>query len=269
LLLSCFYVQINVYYPDLSGRLKYIKGYKMSKPLIWAHRGASGYAPENTLTAFEKANEMHADGIELDLQMTKDGVIVVCHDEELERVSNGKGWLRDYTFDELRKLNFNQQFPDQGEMKIPTMEEVFELVKPTNMTIDIELKTGIVFYPIEEKIDEMTRRYGMEDRVIYSSFNHASMVKMKQINSSNKVGMLYADGPVDAVAYCRRYGFDALHPALYNIQYPHFMEDAKAAGIMVNVWTINTEEYVKMCVDAGVDAVITNYPDMARRVIDM
>lgn len=239
----------------------------MGKPFIWAHRGASGYAPENTLAAYKKADEMGADGIEIDIQLTKDDVIVVCHDEELERVSNGKGWVKDHTLEELKKLDFNQQFKEQGAMQIPTMEEVFELVKPTNMVIDIELKTGVVFYPIEEKIDEMTRRYGMEDRVIYSSFNHASMVKMKQINKENKVGMLYADGPIDAVAYAKRYGFDALHPALYNIQYPHYMEDAKAAGIMVNVWTINKEEHVKMCVDAGVDAVITNYPDMARNVI--
>lgn len=240
----------------------------MSKPLVWAHRGASGYAPENTLSAFSKANELGADGIELDIQLTKDDVIVVCHDETLERVSNGKGWVKDYTLEDLKKLDFNQQFKDQGTMQIPTMEEVFELIKPTNMVLDIELKTGIVFYDIEEKIDEMTRRFGMEDRVIYSSFNHASLVKLKQINPENKVGMLFADGPIDSVAYARRYGFDALHPAMYNLQYPHFMEDANAAGIDVNAWTINTEEYVKECVNYGVNAVITNYPDMARKVIN-
>ena len=78
------------------------------KTKVWAHRGASGYAPENTLDAFRKAVEMGADGIELDVQMTKDGELVVIHDETINRVSNGKGWVKDYTYEELKKFNFNK-----------------------------------------------------------------------------------------------------------------------------------------------------------------
>lgn len=81
------------------------------KTKVWAHRGASGYAPENTLDAFRKAVEMGADGIELDVQMTKDGELVVIHDETIDRVSNGKGWVKDYTYEELKKFNFNCRLP--------------------------------------------------------------------------------------------------------------------------------------------------------------
>ena len=83
-------------------------------PFIWAHRGASGSAPENTLVAFKRAIDLGADGIELDIQLTKDDEIVVCHDEKIDRTSDGKGWLKDYTLEELRTFNFNQQFPESS-----------------------------------------------------------------------------------------------------------------------------------------------------------
>ena len=126
-------------------------------PLIWGHRGASGYAPENTLPAFKMAADMGADGVELDIQMTKDGVIVVCHDETIDRTSSGKGWLKDFTFDELRRLDFSNGNTAYEGVQIPTMEEVFDLLEPTGLLINIEIKTGIVFYEkIEEKILELT-----------------------------------------------------------------------------------------------------------------
>ena len=90
------------------------------KTKVWAHRGASGYAPENTLDAFRKAVEMGADGIELDVQMTKDGELVVIHDETIDRVSNGKGWVKDYTYEELKKFNFNKTHQEYTKEEIPT-----------------------------------------------------------------------------------------------------------------------------------------------------
>ena len=113
------------------------------KTKVWAHRGASGYAPENTLDAFRKAVEMGADGIELDVQMTKDGELVVIHDETIDRVSNGKGWVKDYTYEELKKFNFNKTHLEYTKEEIPTLEQVYLLIKPTNLTINVEIKTGI------------------------------------------------------------------------------------------------------------------------------
>lgn len=255
----------------------------MSDILVWAHRGASGAAPENTLAAFQKAADLGADGVELDIQLTKDGEIVVIHDEIVDRTTNGKGWVKDYTFEDLRKLDASYQniqqdgavirqarkFEEYHDLQIPTMREVFELLKPTGLTINIELKTGIIFYPgLEEKILKLTKEMGMEDRVIYSSFNHSTIAKIHELNPEAKTGFLYADGTIDMPEYGKAHGVTALHPALYNVQYPQFMEKCKAAGLKVNVWTINRPEYVEMAKAAHVDAVITNYPDMAREVLE-
>ena len=106
-------------------------------PLIWGHRGASGHAPENTLPAFKMAADMGADGVELDIQMTSDGVIVVCHDETIDRTSSGAGWLKDFTFDELRRLDFSNGNSAYEGTKIPSMEEVLDLLDPTGLTINI------------------------------------------------------------------------------------------------------------------------------------
>ena len=239
------------------------------KPLIWAHRGASGYLPENTLPAFEKAIEQGADGIELDIHKTKDGELVVIHDEWTTRTCGVEGWVKDYTLAELKAMNANKTHPECLEAKIPTMREVFELIKPTNLTINIELKTGVVFYEgIEADIIAMTKEFGMEDRVIYSSFNHASVMKIKELNPEAKTGFLYADGPLDMPEYGKKHGVDALHPALYNLQYPGFVAEAKAKGLKLHVWTVNEPEHIHMATQAQVDAIITNYPDRAKQIIE-
>lgn len=239
-----------------------------NKPFVWAHRGASGYLPENTLMAFQEVVDMGADGIELDVQLTKDDEIVVIHDEWIDRTSNGKGWVKDYTLEELRGFNYNKTKPEVEHADIPTMREVFELIKPTNLVINIELKTGVVFYKkLEEKIMALTKEYGMEDRVIYSSFNHATIVKIHQLDPTAKVGFLYADGTLDMPEYGKKHGVNALHPALYNLQYPGYMEACKANGLEVNTWTVNEMEHMVMACQLGVNAIITNYPDLALQVV--
>ncbi len=236
----------------------------MSRPLIWAHRGASGHAPENTLSAFDLAAKMGADGVELDIQLTKDGKIVVCHDEKIDRTSNGAGYIRDYTLDELKTFSFCNGNLFYEDATIPTMEEVFNLLDPTGLSINIELKTGEYFYPeIGEKIIELTKKKGFQDRVIYSSFNHYTIMKIKELDPSAKTGFLYADGTLDMPSYGHKHGVNALHPALYNLQYEGFMEDCKKHGLDVNVWTVNSTADIKKCIDLGVHAIITNYPDKA------
>ena len=240
----------------------------MKNPLIWAHRGASGHAPENTLPAFRLAAEMGADGVELDVQLTKDKEIVVCHDEKVDRTSNGAGWIRDLTLAELRSLDFsNGNLAFEG-TAIPTLEEVFDLLRDTSLTINIELKTGIVFYEMEEQLLTLTKNAGFADRVIYSSFNHYSVQKIRALDPAAKTGILYADGPVDVVSYGKKLQADALHPALYNLQFPGFMEAANDAGLMVNVWTVNEKAYLLMCKELGVHAVITNYPEKAKQIFE-
>lgn len=239
-----------------------------TKPLVWAHRGASGYAPENTLAAFQKAVDLGADGVELDIQLTQDDQIVVIHDETIDRTSDGKGWVKDYTLEELRAFNYNRTKPEYKHADIPTMREVFELLKPTGLFINIEIKTGVVFYEkIEEKILALTKEMGMEDRVCYSSFNHYTVTRIHELKPDAEVGFLYADGPIDMPSYGVKHGVNALHPALYNLQYDGFVKECKEKGLKLNVWTVNERPYMEMCCQYGVDAIITNYPDIAKEVV--
>lgn len=236
----------------------------MNTPLVWAHRGASGYAPENTIPAFKLAAEMGADGVELDVQFTKDGQIVVCHDETIDRTSNGCGWVKDHTLEELKSLNFDNGNKAYEGAQIPTMQEVFDALRPTDLTINIELKTGIIFYKgLENDIIDLVHKNGFEDRVIYSSFNHYSVMKIKELDPQAKTGFLYMDGTLDMPSYGKIHGVNALHPALYNLQFPDFMKECSENGLDVNVWTVNDEKYMKLCRQAGVHAIITNYPKKA------
>ena len=241
----------------------------MKKTSVWAHRGACGYAPENTLAAFQKAIELKADGIELDVQMTKDGELVIIHDETVNRVSNGSGKVKDFTYEELSKLNVNKKFPEYGKVRIPTLQEVCSLIKDTELVINIELKNSIVFYEnLEEKVMDLINRMGLKERTIYSSFNHYSVMRLKTLDPWVKAGFLYEDGYLDMPGYAARYGIEALHPALYNLQYPNFIEDCKARGIAVRAWTVNDLEDMRMLCDRGIEVMITNYPDLGRRVVD-
>ena len=204
-----------------------------TKPLVWAHRGASGYAPENTLA------------------------------------SDGEGWVKDYTLEELRGFNYNRTKPEYEHADIPTMREVFELLKPTNLFINIEIKTGVIFYEkIEEKILALTKEMDMEDRVCYSSFNHYTVKRIHELKPDAEVGFLYADGPIDMPSYGEKHGVNALHPALYNLQYDGFIKECKEKGLKLNVWTVNEKEHMQLCCKYGVNAIITNYPDIAREVVE-
>lgn len=227
---------------------------------VWAHRGASGYAPENTLPAFELAYRRGADGIELDVQLTKDGVPVIIHDERINRVSDGVGYVKDYTLEEIKKFNLNKNFPDYGKVAIPTLEEVYDFVKETDMVINLELKNGTIFYEgLEEKVLRLAQEKGLVDRMIYSSFNHYSMKKLQKLLPSAKIAFLYSDGILDIADYAERYGAYAVHPSLKNTEYPDMVKECHDKNIKVHVWTVNKEADFEKMRRLEVDAVITNY----------
>lgn len=236
---------------------------------IFAHRGASAYAPENTLESFALAAEMKPEGIELDVQRTKDGVIVVCHDESLDRTSDGHGWLKDYTLAELKALHFNKTHPEFRDARIPTLKEVYELMRPTGLMINVELKTGIFTYDgLEEQVAALTREMKMEEQVFYSSFNHFSVRKMKELAPSAEAGLLYADRPIGVVDYAKNaVHADALHPAVYHMTEPDYVKCAHEAGLKVRVWTVDGPELTHEMAALGVDAIFTNEPDAALREV--
>ncbi len=239
-----------------------MRGEKMKKVKIFAHRGASAYAPENTLEAFSLAMEQGADGIELDVQMTRDGELVVIHDETIDRVSGGKGFVKDFTLEELKKFSVSNGFEKYPEVRIPTLQEVLELVKPSAMEVNIELKTGIFWYPeIERKVLDLVRREGMEERVIYSSFNHYSIQKIRQLSPEAETAYLIGDVMLDVAAYTKNTGVKGLHPALFHVKMADFLKEYKESGVALRVWTVNDKEQIRWMIDEGMDAVITNYPD--------
>lgn len=245
----------------------------MARTKVWAHRGASGwdvqYAPENTMPAFEKAVAMGADGIELDVQFTRDGEIVICHDERIDRTSDGSGWLKDYTLAELKRFNFSKTHPEYGFVEIPTLEELLALVRAKGtLTVNIELKTGLIYYDgLEEKTVNMARRMGMAQQIIYSSFNHYSLQKLRQIDSDASIGLLCGADFIDLPDYPGRFGAMAIHPA-FRIVTDDYIARCHEAGLAVHVWTVDAKADMKRLCDMGVDAFVTDCPDSGRRVVD-
>ena len=236
---------------------------------VFAHRGASGYAPENTLEAFALAGEQGAQGIELDVQLTKDGEVVVIHDETIDRVSTGKGAVRDYTLEELRRFSFHNHKKEYEGVQIPTLREVLEQVKPGGMEVNIELKTGIYWYPgLEEKTVELVKAAGMENRVIYSSFNHYSVQKILELDAETETAYLYSDVLLNVENYAKNTGVCGLHPAVYHLKMADFLESYRRSGLKVRVWTVNDEADMRQFIAKELEAVITNYPDRALRVRD-
>lgn len=236
---------------------------------VYGHRGASGYAPENTLEAFELAAKMGAAGVELDVHLTKDDELVVTHDEKIDRVSDGHGLVMAHTLRELKGLKFNKTHPEYENATIPTLREVFELLLPTGLHINVELKNSEIFYPkLEEKCIELAAKLGMTERVLYSSFNHYSIKHIKEIAPSIPCGLLYDATLYHAWDYAKALGADALHPMYTELLIPGECEKAHALGLEVNPWTVNEETDLRMAFAAGADRVITNYPDRALAILN-
>ncbi len=230
--------------------------------LIFGHRGARGYAPENTMASFQMALDMGVDGIELDVQMTKDGRVVVCHDHSIDRTSNGTGWIIEHTRDELRELDFGSWFsPKFAGEKIPTLREVLQWAFPTRLIINIEIKNGPVIYEnIEEKVSALIRECRMVDRVIVSSFYHPSLVRMKQLDPLLKTGLLYASRPTDPWLQLRVTDSDNLHPMWHYLD-AGWVSGTRPHGASIYTWTVNEMREWEHIKQLGVDGIITDYPD--------
>lgn len=242
--------------------------------MVQAHRGASGYAPENTLAAFRMAVAMKADGIECDIHLSKDGVFVVCHDETIDRTSNGTGKINEMTYDEISKYNFCCRFHphyyrDGGETA-PTLEQMLDVVRDMKV-INIEVKE---FAGDEdaalEKFYAILKKYDIIDRVIVSSFNVGILKRLKALHSDIFTGYLYHPGVTSdtykvypwevAVQTALDHNCDAIHPEIQSLT-KEVVDDAHAHGLKVNCWTANTRELVEKAQAIGCDGIITNYPD--------
>ena len=203
---------------------------------IWAHRGCSQRYPENTLLAFEKAAALpNLTGIELDIQLTKDGKLVVIHDERVDRTTEGIGFVKDYTLSELKKLHIYAG--SSSSQAIPTMEEVLDLIekrlKLGGLKLNIELKNSVVPYPgMEEIIVDMVHKRGLQHSVIYSTFYAKSLERLNELDPAAELGIL--DSKVSDCMYKMRgnCGAAALHPFWREID----LTPQQLKGYTVRAW---------------------------------
>ena len=231
--------------------------------LIYGHRGASAYAPENTLEAFRLAMEMGADGVELDVHLSKDGELMVIHDLDLDRTTGFHGKVCDYTLAQLKELDACNGMESFRGVKIPTLKEVYELLKPYGAMVNIEIKTTECFYPgIEEKLLELEKEMGMEGKTVYSSFNHYTIARLRQLDPQAQLGLLYMSGLYEPWNYAKQVGAQYIHPIYFNLMLPGLAQGCHENGIGINAWTVDDPQMIGLCLQGGAN-VITNKPDLA------
>jgi len=226
---------------------------------IFAHRGASGYAPENTLTAIKKAIEMKADG-----------KIVVIHDWKVDRTTTGRGFVYELDFDYIRSLDAGQWYTKDfiGEI-VPTLEEVLDIL-PNDMMLNIEIKdTARKHSNIEEKMLEVLKKYPEKfDNIVVSSFHHDKIRRLQELEPKLKLALLTDSEFIEIEKYLSTNGLKSYsyHPEI-NLISKKDVEILHENGVKVYVWTVNKEEDLDYLVTLGVDGVITNYPDIMKELL--
>lgn len=233
--------------------------------LIFGHRGASGTYPENTMVSFLAAFNAGADGVELDVQMTKDGELVVIHDEKVDRTTNGSGFVKELTKLDLLQLDASYTFQQySGKATIPTLEEVLMWIATLpSFLVNIELKNGIVDYPlIEEKTIELIKKYRLQKRTILSSFNHYSIVKCGELSDEIETAILYMEALYEPWEYALRVGAKGLHPHYYAVN-SSTIEKSRSYQMAVRPFTINDENIMRKLMDNGCTAIFTDFPERA------
>jgi glycerophosphoryl diester phosphodiesterase len=235
-------------------------------PLVLGHRGASYDAPENTIAAFTLARQQGADGVELDTMLTRDGVPIVIHDFTLDKTTNGSGLVKEHDLRAIKLLDAGSHYDFQfRNERVPTLDEAFEALG-RELIINVELKTRAWRADgLELAVLNVIRRHNAANRVIVSSFNPFALRRFRALAPHIPIGYLYApDEPIYL-----RYGWfmiglphEARHPH-HSLVDERFMAWARSAKYRVHVWTVDDPQRIRQLRDLGVDAVITNRPDVA------
>ena len=241
----------------------------LSQPVIFAHRGASAHAPENTLAAFELALAQNADAIELDVKLSVDGHAMVIHDPTVDRTTEGHGRVKDLSFAELRSLDAGSFFSEKfhGE-KIPTLEEVFEVVG-NRALINVELTNyNTPRDQLVETVCRLVKKFGLQKRILFSSFFAVNLSKARGHLPDVPRGLLALDGLLGA--WARSFGFafgryQALHPYLEDVT-PQQVQRVHRLDRRIHVWTVNAAQDMRRLFHWGVDAIFTDDPQLAVQV---
>ncbi len=244
---------------------------KFSQPIIFAHRGASAFAPENTLASFELAVEHGADAIELDVKLSADQQVVVIHDQTVNRTTNGKGRVNQLTLDELKKLDAGAFFsPEYKGETIPTLSEVIEKIAG-RLYINIELTNyATPFDNLTQKVAEIVLSHHQEENILFSSFNLITLTKIKRLLPQVPAALLALPGIPGAFARSaigRWFSPDIIHPYLKDIN-PAFMKKQHRLNRRTHVWTVNKPEQLKRLFSLEVEGVFTDDPRLAHQILE-
>ena len=244
----------------------------MSK--IYGHRGAKGSYPENSMLAFKQAIEVGVHGMEFDVHMTKDGELVVIHDATLDRTTTGSGYVKDYTLAEIQEFSIGAKYteyqhyePGWDNERVPTLAEVLTLCLAHNLEVNIELKTHEIIYPdIEAKLLQEVARSGYDPKkVIYSSFHLPTILRIQKADTTALVAWLLENFIPMPIDYLVTLQLGALHmdkdiilaaPAYW-----------RPIADKLRVWTVNDETELQMLLELGVAAIITDYPEIAIKLL--
>ena len=229
---------------------------------IIAHRGFSKLFPENTMLAFKEAAKFDITGIELDVQLTSDEQVVICHDETIDRTSNGTGFIKDMTLAELKTFYFYGKYQGRVEenedIQISTLEEFFKWFQPLDIMVNIELKTNIFRYDgLVEKVNDLIQQYDLIDRVVLSSFQHHTMNDAKKVNPALKTGLLTMSGILNPGDYTASHGHEFYHPFFMTLESKDF-DNLAANNIWINTYTVNRAEDMEKLITAKVTNIITD-----------
>jgi glycerophosphoryl diester phosphodiesterase len=228
--------------------------------LVIAHRGASGYAPENTLVAFRKAAQMGAGFIETDLQLSRDARFVAIHDSTLDRTTNGKGTVQEFTLEELRKLDAGSWFgSDFVHERIPTLDEILALSKKLDVVFYLEMKPAGTWGG-EHSLVAALRKSGEIHRAIVISFDPAILEAVRRLEPTLMTGLLYEGEIENPIARAKEIGARQI-AVRGDLVSPALLAEAKKRELQVVCWTVNNPAHIRMLISAGVDGIMSDYPD--------
>lgn len=235
--------------------------------LILAHRGYAAAYPENTMKSFTEAAKAGADGLELDVQMTKDGELVVIHDEKVDRTTNGTGFVKDYNLKDIRK--FDAGYHHKGLLKkepIPLLEEVLAWLSETGLICNIELKNSIIPYKgMEAKVISMVRDFNLSEKIIISSFNHYSIVHSYRLAPEIEIAPLLSEGLYMPWIYAQSIRAKGFHPH-WRAAPDEIVKAAIESGIEVRPYTVNKDSELERLFKINCSAVITDDPAKAKKI---
>ncbi|ERI10470.1 glycerophosphodiester phosphodiesterase [Aneurinibacillus aneurinilyticus] len=236
--------------------------------LIYAHRGSSIRFPENTLPAFTRAIKDGANGIELDVQLTRDEQIVVFHDWTLQRITGRRGKISDYTLKQLRTMDFGiWKHTTFAGVRIPTLEQVFKQFTGKNIMINIELKNFFAMRNgLEKKVVELIRLHNMEKQVTISTFNPFSLELLHKNGCASDIAFLYFGRLKEPWKYAKEYACTYIHPPIQEIT-EELLLSCGEQGLKVVPYQVNTLAEIKKMIDLGTDGIITPRPALAYRLL--